>query len=289
MFFYCSHTRRLLYLTPEAELIGLIRMKHCGLTFVPFTGSPCVINDDLILLSVYSNTGNRGSVISIRYSNVGFIDHRIILNSTDSWTSEIHHVLNSNAVVIYHCDISNKQQSLRFYNINTVEPAPDVRGNVCELGGIDQYYMNHEHRGLALIISNKEFDNGETRIGTEFDVESLREVFSDLGFEVVVHENLTAKEMKSEMREVDSRLCGETPRIQNGTSGYITSPKYPHKYYNSLNCSWRIETPKNKLVEISFDKNFRIQAKSEGVCYDKLMIKSETGINRYCGDTAPGK
>ncbi|XP_074656781.1 caspase-3-like isoform X2 [Tubulanus polymorphus] len=201
MFLYCSHTHRLLYLTPEAELMGFIIMKYCGLTFDPLTGSLCVIDDDHVLLTVYSDTNNRGSVISIRYNNVGFIDHRIILNSTDTRTCDIHHVCNSNAVVIHHWDNSNKQRSLRFYNINTVEPAPDVRGNVCESGGIDQYYMNREHRGLALIISNKEFDNGETRIGTEFDVESLRGVFSDLGFEVVVCKNLTAKEMKSKIRE----------------------------------------------------------------------------------------
>ncbi|XP_074656385.1 uncharacterized protein LOC141909701 [Tubulanus polymorphus] len=201
IFVYCSRTHRLLYLTPEAELMHCIWMKHCGLTFDPLTGSPCVINDDHILLSVYSNTDNRGAVFRIRYNDVGFIDHRIILNSTDSMTGDIHHVLNSNTAVINHWDYSNDQNSLRFYNIKTVEPAPDVRGNVCESGGIDQYYMNHVRRGRALIISNKEFDTSKNRIGTEFDVESLREVFSDLGFEVVVHENLTAEEMKSEMRE----------------------------------------------------------------------------------------
>ncbi|XP_074656574.1 uncharacterized protein LOC141909829 isoform X2 [Tubulanus polymorphus] len=92
-----------------------------------------------------------------------------------------------------------------------------------------------------------------------------------------------------EFVKVDSRLCSVTPIIQNSTSGHITSPKYPDKYYNSLNCSWRIETPKNKLVEISFDKNFHIQPKYTGGCYDKLTIKSEIGSNQYCGWTAPGK
>ncbi|XP_074656756.1 uncharacterized protein LOC141909970 [Tubulanus polymorphus] len=206
MFLYCMHTHRLLYLTPEAERIGLIWMKDCDLTFNPCMGSPCVINDNQVLLSLNSDTGKRGAVISIRYNDVGFIDHpRIILNSTDSRTGDIHHVFNSNAVVINHWDYSDdpsdNQYSLRFYNIDTVEPAPDVRGNVCESGGIDQYYMNHVQRGLALIISNKEFDTSKNRIGTEFDVESLSEVFSDLGFEVVVHENLTAEEMKSKMRD----------------------------------------------------------------------------------------
>ncbi|XP_074656739.1 uncharacterized protein LOC141909953 [Tubulanus polymorphus] len=125
MFIYCAHTRRLLYLTPEAEQISFIYMNDCGLTFDPYAGFPCVINDDHVLLSVYSNTGNRGAVISIRYNDVGFIDHpRIILNSTDSRTCDIHHMFNSNAVVIRHRDNSDDQNSLRFYNINTVLTPP---------------------------------------------------------------------------------------------------------------------------------------------------------------------
>ncbi|XP_074656478.1 uncharacterized protein LOC141909771 [Tubulanus polymorphus] len=124
MFIYCSRTRRLLYLTQEAELISFIYMNDCGLTFDPCAGYPCVINDNQVLLSVESDT-NRGAVISIRYNDQGFIDHpRIILNSTDSVTCEIHHVLNSNAVIICHWDNSDKQNSLRFYNINTVLTPP---------------------------------------------------------------------------------------------------------------------------------------------------------------------
>ncbi|XP_074656586.1 uncharacterized protein LOC141909850 [Tubulanus polymorphus] len=125
IFIYCLRTRRLLYLKPEAELISFITMNDCGLTFDPCMGFPCVINDNQVLLSVYSNTGNRGSVISIRYNDEGFIDHpRIILNSTDSETCDIHHVCNSDTVVIHHRDISDDQNSLRFYNINTVLTPP---------------------------------------------------------------------------------------------------------------------------------------------------------------------
>ncbi|XP_074655971.1 uncharacterized protein LOC141909485 isoform X2 [Tubulanus polymorphus] len=86
--------------------------------------------------------------------------------------------------------------------------------------------------------------------------------------------------------KVDSRLCSKTPIIQNGTSGHMTSPNFPDSYYNRLSCSWRIITPENTLVEISFDSNFDIQPKYNGRCYDELMIKR---INKYCGETAPGK
>ncbi|XP_074656865.1 uncharacterized protein LOC141910058 [Tubulanus polymorphus] len=92
--------------------------------------------------------------------------------------------------------------------------------------------------------------------------------------------------------KVDS-TCSKKPRVQDDTSGYITSPKYPDKYSEHLDCKWRIETPKNKLVEISFDKNFHIKESTDvnykGVCWDKLTIGSEIGSNQYCGWTAPGK
>ncbi|XP_074656137.1 uncharacterized protein LOC141909575 isoform X2 [Tubulanus polymorphus] len=88
--------------------------------------------------------------------------------------------------------------------------------------------------------------------------------------------------------KVDS-TCSKKPRVQDDTSGYITSPNYPDDYYSGHNCYWIIKSPENMLVEISFDKNFRIETKSEVVCCDELTIRSETGSDKYCGWTAPGK
>ncbi|XP_074656265.1 cubilin-like isoform X2 [Tubulanus polymorphus] len=104
-----------------------------------------------------------------------------------------------------------------------------------------------------------------------------------------------------QLLKVDS--CSKTPIIQNGTSGVITSPNYPGKYYNNLDCRWLIDTPENRMVEISFNSNFHIQPRTSGGCHDALTIKSETGKNLntlhnvndfyvengdvYCGSTAP--
>ncbi|XP_074661619.1 uncharacterized protein LOC141914252 [Tubulanus polymorphus] len=121
MFVYCNRSGRLLYLTADAELISFINVEDSGLTFDPLEGSPCIINDKHVLLSVNSRTGNKGAVISMRYNDEGFIDHpRIVLNSTDSVTYEIHKICDSNTVVIRHWVINNKTESLRVYNINTV-------------------------------------------------------------------------------------------------------------------------------------------------------------------------
>ncbi|XP_074656845.1 uncharacterized protein LOC141910044 [Tubulanus polymorphus] len=288
IFIYCMREHSLLYLTQEAKRMRFITMHDCGLTFDPLAGFPCVINDNQVLLSVNSNTGYRVAVISIRYNDEGFIDHpRIILNSTDSVTFNIHHVCNSNAVAIRHWDNSNNQSSLRFYNIDTVEPAPDVRGNVCESGGIDQYNMNHEHRGLALIISNKVFDTSKNRIGTEFDVESLREVLSDLGFEVVVRKNLTAKEMKSKMREAaadpihresDAFVCAI---LSHGEKG----DKVMGKDCNTVRVEELIEPFKGNACEALAGKPklFFIQAcrgdgTDGGVVADSMTIDANEGL-----------
>ncbi|XP_074661427.1 uncharacterized protein LOC141914060 [Tubulanus polymorphus] len=121
MFVYCNRSGRLLYLTADAELISFINVEDSGLTFDPLAGSPCIINDKHVLLSVNSRTGNKGAVISMRYNDEGFIDHpRIVLNSTDRATYEIHKICDSKTVVIRHWDNSYKMDSLRVYNINTV-------------------------------------------------------------------------------------------------------------------------------------------------------------------------
>ncbi|XP_074656951.1 cubilin-like [Tubulanus polymorphus] len=84
--------------------------------------------------------------------------------------------------------------------------------------------------------------------------------------------------------KVDS-TCSATPRIQNGTSGVITSPNHPGNYGYNLYCRWEIVAPENTMVEISFDSKFRLFG-GYGGCYDALTIKSET-VNVYCGNTAP--
>ena len=36
-------------------------------------------------------------------------------------------------------------------------------------------------------------------------------------------------------------------------SGSIVSPKYPQKYENSLTCTWLIQAPEDKKIEVTFD------------------------------------
>ena len=60
------------------------------------------------------------------------------------------------------------------------------------------YAMAHVHRGKFVIISNKNFASTTqlaSRRSADFDVNMLRDAFSRLGFDVIVHCDRTALQM----------------------------------------------------------------------------------------------
>lgn len=64
--------------------------------------------------------------------------------------------------------------------------------------------MNHENRGLALIINMHEFRDGrfETRHGSKEDVKSLKDVLGNhLKFETMCCEDLTRHELTLKLEE----------------------------------------------------------------------------------------
>ncbi|XP_074656071.1 uncharacterized protein LOC141909528 isoform X2 [Tubulanus polymorphus] len=90
--------------------------------------------------------------------------------------------------------------------------------------------------------------------------------------------------------DVIDSTCSRTPRVQNGTSGIITSPKHPNNYDDNLVCYWLIRTPEYTMVEISFYSNFRIESTSRGGCFDSISIQTGKAFGaEYCGSTAPTK
>uniref|UniRef100_A0A3B4TK94 Caspase-8 n=1 Tax=Seriola dumerili TaxID=41447 RepID=A0A3B4TK94_SERDU len=68
----------------------------------------------------------------------------------------------------------------------------------------EYYDLNHNPRGLCVVINNEKFLGEELkdRGGTQEDANVLKSVFSRLGFTVVVHNNLTASRIRSELREL---------------------------------------------------------------------------------------
>ena len=71
----------------------------------------------------------------------------------------------------------------------------------------DRYYkMNHPNRGLAVIFSHEEFTikDAVRRRGTNEDCDALENVLLMLGFDVIVHRDLTFEEIEVELENVSS-------------------------------------------------------------------------------------
>ena len=62
----------------------------------------------------------------------------------------------------------------------------------------DEYKMNYEQRGRAIIINNRDFNrelNLGPRTGTDQDAAALQQRFTEIGFDVKVHTNETVNGM----------------------------------------------------------------------------------------------
>ncbi|XP_030235975.1 uncharacterized protein LOC115560663 isoform X7 [Gadus morhua] len=92
---------------------------------------------------------------------------------------------------------------------NTPGSAPQLPQATEEEEEDTPYPMKAQPKGYCLIVNNFDFsDSGRNlgqRMGTDIDKESLRSVFSWLGFKVKVLRDLTRAQMLSSMRELASR------------------------------------------------------------------------------------
>jgi caspase-like apoptosis-related cysteine protease len=54
----------------------------------------------------------------------------------------------------------------------------------------EEYNMNHNRRGKAVIFNHDAFKNKSPRHGSDADVRALKDTYKSLGFEVICHDNL---------------------------------------------------------------------------------------------------
>ncbi|XP_051902062.1 caspase-8 [Hippocampus zosterae] len=75
----------------------------------------------------------------------------------------------------------------------------------------EYYAMNRIPHGLCIIINNEEFSGNELkkRGGTQADERALDSLFSKFGFQVIVHNNLTAEEIRMELNTIATRNFSE--------------------------------------------------------------------------------
>lgn len=59
--------------------------------------------------------------------------------------------------------------------------------------------MNLKRRGKCVIFNHTTFSGKEERAGSNFDEVAIKETFSDLGFEPIVHSNLSFIEITDEI------------------------------------------------------------------------------------------
>ena len=64
-----------------------------------------------------------------------------------------------------------------------------------------EYDMNHNRRGKAVIFNHDKFKNKAPRHGSAVDVSVLKETYEALGFEVVVHHNLKFADIQNAITE----------------------------------------------------------------------------------------
>nr|AMA01983.1 caspase 8 [Hippocampus abdominalis] len=75
----------------------------------------------------------------------------------------------------------------------------------------EYYAMNHIPHGLCVIINNEEFlvEKLKKRVGTQVDERALDSLFSKFGFQVIVHSNLTAEEIRRQLNNIATRNFSE--------------------------------------------------------------------------------
>ena len=65
----------------------------------------------------------------------------------------------------------------------------------------EEYNMNHNRRGKAVIFNHDVFKNNSSRPGSAVDVSILTETYEELGFEVVIYENLKFTDVQNAIIE----------------------------------------------------------------------------------------
>ncbi|XP_019639398.1 PREDICTED: caspase-3-like [Branchiostoma belcheri] len=125
------------------------------------------------------------------------------------------------------------------------------------------YNMNHNRRGLAVVINNRDFDKKtkqKVRKGTDIDADSLFKQLSGLGFEMQMNDNLTCKEMKKVLKEAAAADHSDTDCILvallshgeektvYGTDGTLDIADLA-AYFNGVNCKSLVGKPKIFIIQ----------------------------------------
>ncbi|XP_034245432.1 caspase-1-like [Thrips palmi] len=120
------------------------------------------------------------------------------------------------------------------YNVPSTNPGVQAKMPVGKES--EEYNMSHPRRGKAVIFNHDTFniDGLSPRSGSEVDVKNLVQTYEGLGFEAIVHQNLTFTEIKSEISKLSQEdftdadcLC-ITVLTHGMGSNYLLAQDHPY-------------------------------------------------------------
>ncbi|XP_038051916.1 uncharacterized protein LOC119724777 [Patiria miniata] len=76
------------------------------------------------------------------------------------------------------------------------------------------YVLGSKCKGLAFILNNSDFDQCE-REGSQIDMDNMKHLFQELGYEIVCHEDLTGQEITENFKEFASKFNQEGARYDS--------------------------------------------------------------------------
>ncbi|XP_023932957.1 caspase-2-like [Lingula anatina] len=131
-----------------------------------------------------------------------------------------------------------------------------------------------EPKGRAVIINNVKFDGDERRVGSDKDATRLELLFEKLKYNVVVHSNLTAEEMRGKLKEESENLENAAHHsfiliiLSHGANGAVYGTDWKElsipaitDIFNGNNCSFLVHKP--KLFFIQACQGANVAKKSE--------------------------
>ena len=71
-----------------------------------------------------------------------------------------------------------------------------------------------------------------------------------------------------------------------GFAGEFTSPNYPNKYGDNLNCTWIIEAPQHHIMELTFH-HFNMENGYDSVEVFDGDLSTSISLHKHSGSTKP--
>ncbi|XP_041847759.1 caspase-8 [Melanotaenia boesemani] len=163
----------------------------------------------------------------------------------------------------------------------------------------EYYSLTHKPRGLCVVINNEHFTgpNLRTRAGTQADANALKTVFTRLGFQVVIHNNLTAEEIRRNIHTLGTRRFSDDDALvlcvlSHGEKGCVYGSDEKEVRLQELTESFRsgraptlAGKPKLFFIQACQGKSMQIGAPP---CLSKRGQNEEETENRIEDDASSG-